>query len=143
MLKDPNHEGLLAITMKVLHAHLNLFKLFTYFLIALAFSLTFGITLSLFSDSFLSLHHLQTSEKLSTTPPPSNEDLGIKNYIRNRNLKREIAMRDEELMWRASMATKSRKNGVPKVAFLFLVKGSLPLAPLWEEFFKGDRKSVV
>ena len=26
---------------------------------------------------------------------------------------------------------------VPKVAFMFLAKGSLPLAPLWELFFKG------
>lgn len=26
---------------------------------------------------------------------------------------------------------------VPKVAFMFLTKGPLPLSPLWEKFFKG------
>lgn len=26
---------------------------------------------------------------------------------------------------------------VPKVAFMFLTKGAIPLGPLWEKFFKG------
>ncbi|KAK4280788.1 hypothetical protein QN277_012364 [Acacia crassicarpa] len=30
----------------------------------------------------------------------------------------------------------------PKVAFMFLTKGPLPLAPLWEEFFKGIHKDL-
>ncbi|KAL3500661.1 hypothetical protein ACH5RR_039754 [Cinchona calisaya] len=50
------------------------------------------------------------------------------------------SMSDEELFWRASLAPRINKypfNRVPKIAFMFLTKGPLPLAPLWERFFKG------
>lgn len=50
------------------------------------------------------------------------------------------SMSDEELFWRASLTPQIKKypfNRVPKIAFMFLTKGSLPLAPLWERFFKG------
>ncbi|KAL7121963.1 hypothetical protein ACP275_01G016500 [Erythranthe tilingii] len=49
-------------------------------------------------------------------------------------------MSDEELFWRASFVPRLKKypfKRVPKVAFMFLTKGPLPLAPLWERFFKG------
>lgn len=49
-------------------------------------------------------------------------------------------MTDEELMWRASFVPKVEEYPYqyrPKVAFMFLVKGGTPLAPLWERFFKG------
>jgi hypothetical protein len=51
-------------------------------------------------------------------------------------------MTDEELLWAASWRP-TRAGGrypyrrVPKVAFLFLTVGPLPLAPLWERFFAG------
>lgn len=49
-------------------------------------------------------------------------------------------MSDEELFWRATFVPKMKKypfDRVPKIAFMFLTKGPLPLAPLWERFFKG------
>ncbi|KAB1211220.1 hypothetical protein CJ030_MR6G021590 [Morella rubra] len=49
-------------------------------------------------------------------------------------------MSDEELFLRASTVSSEellRRNIVPKVAFMFLTKGPLPLAPLWEKFFQG------
>lgn len=49
-------------------------------------------------------------------------------------------MKDEELFWRASMVPKKEDypyNRVPKVAFMFLTRGPLPLAPLWDKFFQG------
>lgn len=49
-------------------------------------------------------------------------------------------MSDDELMWRASMVPKIEEypyNRKPKVAFMFLTRGRLPLAPPWEKFFKG------
>ncbi|XP_066329964.1 glycosyltransferase BC10-like [Miscanthus floridulus] len=52
----------------------------------------------------------------------------------------EHAMTDEELLWRASFAPWVRGypfRRVPKVAFMFLTRGPLPLAPLWERFFRG------
>jgi len=55
------------------------------------------------------------------------------------------AMADEELLWLASFAPRARgRSGgypfrrVPKVAFMFLAHGPLPLAPLWERFFRGN-----
>ncbi|KAL8140081.1 hypothetical protein V2J09_006102 [Rumex salicifolius] len=54
-------------------------------------------------------------------------------------------MSDEELVWRASMVPKITKfpfRRSPKIAFMFLIKGSLPLAPLWERFFKGQDQSL-
>ncbi|KAL6524029.1 hypothetical protein OROMI_031124 [Orobanche minor] len=49
-------------------------------------------------------------------------------------------MNDKELFWRASFVPRVDKypfERVPKIAFMFLTKGPLPLAPLWERFFKG------
>ncbi|CAA0809030.1 Core-2/I-branching beta-1-6-N-acetylglucosaminyltransferase family protein [Striga hermonthica] len=50
------------------------------------------------------------------------------------------SMSDEELMWRASMTPRVTDypfNRTPKVAFMFLTRERLPLAPLWEMFFRG------
>ncbi|KAM7493391.1 hypothetical protein LguiB_028000 [Lonicera macranthoides] len=49
-------------------------------------------------------------------------------------------MSDSELFWRATLAPRIKKypfRRIPKVAFMFLTKGPLPLAPLWERYFKG------
>ncbi|CAM0954106.1 unnamed protein product [Alopecurus aequalis] len=50
-------------------------------------------------------------------------------------------MSDEELLWAASFEPRRpgpRRPSAPgKVAFLFLTRGPLPLAPLWERFFNG------
>ncbi|PWZ10398.1 hypothetical protein Zm00014a_040169 [Zea mays] len=51
-------------------------------------------------------------------------------------------MTDEELLWWASMTPKVRStpyHRAPKVAFLFLARGDLPLRPLWEKFFAGHQ----
>lgn len=52
-------------------------------------------------------------------------------------------MNDNELFWRASMVPMIEKypfRRTPKIAFMFLTRGPLPLAPLWERFFKGNEK---
>lgn len=52
-------------------------------------------------------------------------------------------MEDPELLWRASMVPNLGGENLPskfktkKIAFMFLVRGPLPLAQLWEMFFKG------
>ncbi|PHT28159.1 hypothetical protein CQW23_32240 [Capsicum baccatum] len=64
--------------------------------------------------------------------------IGLTDYIKPPETMHD--MKDEELIWRASMVPKVRKfpyNRTPKVAFMFLARGTLPLAPLWERFFKG------
>lgn len=50
------------------------------------------------------------------------------------------SMSEEELFWQESMVPRIVKypyNRTPKVAFMYLTKGRLPFAPLWESFFKG------
>ncbi|KAI4331495.1 hypothetical protein MLD38_029681 [Melastoma candidum] len=49
-------------------------------------------------------------------------------------------MDDRELLRMASAAPRTLEKtspNVPKVAFMFLVRGGVPLAPLWDEFFHG------
>lgn len=51
------------------------------------------------------------------------------------------SMSDKELLWRASMVPQVLKcpyNRTPKVAFMFLTRGRLPFAPLWERFFNRN-----
>ncbi|KAJ7967950.1 Core-2/I-branching beta-1,6-N-acetylglucosaminyltransferase family protein [Quillaja saponaria] len=50
------------------------------------------------------------------------------------------SLSDDELFWRASFVPIKREHPyhrVPKVAFMFLTRGPLPMLPLWERFFKG------
>lgn len=67
--------------------------------------------------------------------------LSMDNFLSPKNLTH--GMTDEELFWRASMMPKKAEypyDRVPKVAFMFLTRGPLPLLPLWERFFKGNEK---
>ncbi|PSS07375.1 Choline monooxygenase [Actinidia chinensis var. chinensis] len=50
-------------------------------------------------------------------------------------------MNDTELFWRASFVPRIEEypfERTPKIAFMFLTRGPLPMAPLWERFFKGN-----
>lgn len=73
--------------------------------------------------------------------PCIGESSGLDQWIRPpSNLMH--TMSDEELIWRATLVPGIRKYPFkrnPKVAFMFLTKGPLPLAPLWERFFKGHK----
>ncbi|KAL3538481.1 hypothetical protein ACH5RR_001847 [Cinchona calisaya] len=65
--------------------------------------------------------------------------LSMKRFISPKYLSH--SMSDEELFWRASLVPKKDEfpfDRVPKVAFMFLTRGPLPLLPLWERFFQGQ-----
>jgi Core-2/I-Branching enzyme len=50
------------------------------------------------------------------------------------------SMTDKQLLWRASFMPTMKNypfKRIHKIAFMFLTRGPLPLAPLWEKFFKG------
>ncbi|KAF7032530.1 LOW QUALITY PROTEIN: hypothetical protein CFC21_043692 [Triticum aestivum] len=55
-------------------------------------------------------------------------------------------MSDEELLWAASFEPRAQRRphrrATPKVAFLFLTRGPLPLAPLWERFFNSTGREL-
>ncbi|XP_009615448.3 glycosyltransferase BC10-like [Nicotiana tomentosiformis] len=75
----------------------------------------------------------------SSSNSSSNKSMDLKDFLSPKDLWH--AMNDDELMWRASMVSQVKQypfNRTPKVAFLFLTRGRLPLAPLWEMFFKRN-----
>ncbi|RAL43902.1 unnamed protein product [Cuscuta campestris] len=52
-------------------------------------------------------------------------------------------LNDTELLWRASFVPQVKDypfKRKPRIAFMFLTRGPLPLAPLWEKFFKGNEE---
>lgn len=48
-------------------------------------------------------------------------------------------MSDDELLLRASRVSIEGRNATYKIAFMFLTPGPLPLAPLWDRYFKGHQ----
>lgn len=82
----------------------------------------------------------------SSSPSPQypcmqrcNHSLTLREWVSPTDLSH--SMSDDELMWRASMAPRIVQppfNRTPKIAFMFLTRGRLPLAPFWEMFFKGN-----
>ncbi|KAJ1684930.1 hypothetical protein LUZ63_016320 [Rhynchospora breviuscula] len=91
----------------------------------------FAFALGMVSNPYLQSHHesckpFKTSLNFSL---PAPEPVSLMHN-----------MSEEELLWRASFAPKIShvlSSRVQKIAFLFLTRGDLPLAPFWEEFFKG------
>ncbi|CAM8978797.1 unnamed protein product [Rhodiola kirilowii] len=70
------------------------------------------------------------------------EPLGLERWIRPPT-KLMHSMNETELFWRASLVPQIKEYPfvrTPKIAFMFLTKGPLPFAPLWERFFKGHEK---
>ncbi|KAB2084529.1 hypothetical protein ES319_A05G339600v1 [Gossypium barbadense] len=76
---------------------------------------------------------------LSSPPhPPFNSSEPKTPPVLNDNDTRPHSVTDDrELMRRAASILETSCNPTPKVAFMFLSRGSLPLAPLWEKFFLG------
>lgn len=132
-------------------------QFFNIFSIVLAFAsgLLIGITIITFSLKNLSLnfqfHHLS----LPSLPPPpfsppistSHNETKATIFTPNESkgfsgpTKAMHDMTEEELLWRASMVPRIKElpyKHTPKVAFMFLTKGPVFLAPLWERFFKGN-----
>lgn len=91
----------------------------------------------IFSDSRYSLKENCTIVKSCS----EDECLKIERFIRPINLTH--TMTDSELYWRASMVPFREEypyDRTPKVAFMFLTRGPLPMLPLWERFFKGHEQ---
>uniref|UniRef100_A0A1J3HZV7 Core-2/I-branching beta-1,6-N-acetylglucosaminyltransferase family protein n=1 Tax=Noccaea caerulescens TaxID=107243 RepID=A0A1J3HZV7_NOCCA len=73
--------------------------------------------------------------------PKDRDCWSIDGFVRPENLSHRMS--DDELFWRASMVPVKDEypyDRVPKVAFMFLTRGPLPMLPLWEKFFKGNDK---
>ncbi|KAI5353150.1 PREDICTED: Glycosyl transferase [Prunus dulcis] len=149
------NQNPLNLFSKLFNAQLHILKLLFYFLL-FGGGLTLGMVLSFYlKDISISLQLAQFS--FSTSQSPSNQHtlmpnvkafeanatkphIGLKEYLKPPNVLHD--MDDQELLWRASMIPRIPEypfRRVPKVAFMFLTKGPVLLAPLWEKFFKGHQ----
>ncbi|XP_068648125.1 glycosyltransferase BC10-like [Aristolochia californica] len=114
--------------------------LLKFLLLFLALGLGFSL-LSMYLTRYFGVQNLLATSRPSYRPcfqEPNNLSRWIKPPS---NLMH--SMNDEELFWRASFVPRLKKypfRRVPKVAFMFLTKGPLPLYPLWEEFLKGHER---
>ncbi|GAB2210809.1 hypothetical protein Droror1_Dr00016093 [Drosera rotundifolia] len=133
-------------------ANLNYFYNFLFFTLGLSL----GLAIFAFHDpkallsytlSYSSSSSPQALAPSSLQPPQLTTDgfhCEIRVSMGNHNLMHN--MTDEELISRASnVSFLPQVEGcaeiklVPKLAFMFLTKGPLPLSPLWEMFFKGHQ----
>nr|CAD1842628.1 unnamed protein product [Ananas comosus var. bracteatus] len=130
---------------------------FTSIFLLFALGFAFGIIASFYlkslplpsqtTDHVLSLLSAPPSESLSAVVPQrlspqstavTEERVGLKDFVEPSTVMHD--MTDGELLWRASVAPHIKRTPFqrsPKVAFLFLTRGELPFAPLWEKFFEG------
>ena len=114
------------------------------FLFLFGCGLVTGIVLSSYlKNASFNLHVTQfsVSTTTTTTVPLATFKLprvGLKEHLKVPDVKHD--MDEKELLWRASMTPRIREypfDRVPKVAFMFLTKGPVLMAPLWERFFQG------
>ncbi|KAM5571198.1 glycosyltransferase BC10-like [Rosa sericea] len=143
---------------KLLGSYLQFFHAFH--LVFFFIGLSIGVIISLFCKNFIfklqttsdsvSSFTLPTSTSLLLLPPPPSPaplpllDSGdvVTSDVEAQTLLVHNMDDDLELFWRASFVpriTEFPYNRVPKVAFMFLTKGPIPLAPLWEMFFKDHQ----
>lgn len=103
--------------------------------------LTLGISVvGIHMIKFLKIQHLDPVAPTTVLSMYDHETVSLDSFIRPPSNVWH-SMNDTELLWRASI--EPQRNGypfkrVPKLAFMFLAKGPLPFAPLWEKFFKGN-----
>ncbi|WOH10803.1 hypothetical protein DCAR_0730276 [Daucus carota subsp. sativus] len=115
-------------------------RLLQFFLIFLGM----GIALTIFS-MFMSRHFRFENVVIPVTSskiqPCFKEPNDFKSWIKPPS-KVWHQMNDSQLLWRASFDSQIKLypfKRVPKLAFMFLTRGPLPMAPLWERFFKGHK----
>ncbi|KAJ8560097.1 hypothetical protein K7X08_004155 [Anisodus acutangulus] len=103
-----------------------------------------GIAFSVLSMCMLRFAEVQNVVPMiqSRIQPCYQETNSLENWIRPpSNL--QHSMNDTELLWRASLVPQIKTwpfKRTPKISFMFLTRGPLPLAPLWERFFKGNEE---
>lgn len=113
-------------------------RLLQFFLLFLITGLGFSL-FSFYMTRYFGVQNLVVPLASSTFQPCYQEANSIESWIRPPSNLLHI-MNDTELLWRASFDPQRKDyplRRTPKIAFMFLTKGPLPFAPLWERFFKG------
>uniref|UniRef100_A0A803NZB1 Glycosyl transferase n=1 Tax=Cannabis sativa TaxID=3483 RepID=A0A803NZB1_CANSA len=132
----------LGVTLRINPSRLFPLRLLQFFLVFLALGLGLSV-FSMFTVRYLKVQNFVpvTQTILEQLPVKHcyEEPHSLESWIRPPS-KLMHTMNDSELLWRASLAPRIKTypfKRVPKIAFMFLTKGPLPMAPLWERFFKG------
>uniref|UniRef100_A0A7N0SWG9 Core-2/I-branching beta-1,6-N-acetylglucosaminyltransferase family protein n=1 Tax=Kalanchoe fedtschenkoi TaxID=63787 RepID=A0A7N0SWG9_KALFE len=143
--------------------HLGLLKLVKILSVVVVF--VAGVVIGLGTTSHINLHFMRQADlyfyadNVSAAVAPSVagpvnctlieancesvDCLGMDRFVKPPGLKHSLS--DRELFWRASMEPRVKRYPfarVPKVAFMFLTRGPLPLLPLWERFFEGQDRNL-
>lgn len=138
-MKNNHHQQLSPPLLSSLLPHL--LSRFLLVLLGVSAGVIASSYLDAFRPSHLSFFTATTPLPPPTpTPPPASARVGLRGFLEPGSVMHD--MTDEELLWRASMVPLAGGRPppfrrVPKVAFLFLTRGPLPFAPLWEKFFAG------
>lgn len=148
-MKGSNNQNSLNPVSKHFSTNFQLVRFLSYFLL-LACGVTIGMIISFYLKSCT--FSFQFTQFSLSTPQPlmAKTNISLVNHRHSHEDLKEFLepphvmhdMNDEELLWRASLTPKIQKypfDRVPKVAFLFLVRGSVPLASLWQKFFQGHK----
>lgn len=119
------------------HLPLRLLLLFLWLGVGIVF-----LYISMYTSRYVSVQSVVVSPTQSRILSCVQEPKNIYNWIRPpSSLSHD--MNDTELFWRASFVPKIEQypfKRIPKIAFMFLTRGPLPLARLWDKFFKGNEK---
>lgn len=127
--KDPTTNSIRTNQSRVLPVRLLRFMVFL---------LGVGIVLSIISVRMN--RNLGIRNIVPGTQPCFQEPISLQNLIRPPSNYLHT-MNDSELFWRASLVPQIKEypfKRLPKIAFMFLTRGPLPLSPLWERFFEGN-----
>lgn len=124
---------------RVNHIRYPTMRLLQFFLMFIVF----GLGVSIISMNTIRYFGVRSAapvvSSVNIIQPRLEEPSGIDSWIRApSNLLH--SMSDQELLWRASFVPQVKEypfKRVRKIAFMFLTKGPLPMAPLWQRFFKG------
>ncbi|KAF2301998.1 hypothetical protein GH714_031206 [Hevea brasiliensis] len=134
-LEDGKEPG---ITIRLIQNRPLPLRLLQFFLLFLVLGLGVSI-ISMYTFRYFGIQNVTGVGRSNIFLPCFEAPNDLENWIRPpSNLLHK--MNDTELFWRASFVPRIKEypyRRVPKIAFMFLTKGPLPLAPLWERFFKG------
>lgn len=118
-------------------------RMLQFLLLFLVMCVTFSV-ISVYLIRHFGAENIVAAARLKTNifPCPEENNTSIDRWTKTpSNLLH--TMSDKELFWLASLVPRRKDypfTRVPKIAFMFLTKGPLPLAPLWERFFSGHDK---
>ncbi|CAK9165317.1 unnamed protein product, partial [Ilex paraguariensis] len=127
-----------AITVRGNQSRVLPWRLLQFILLFLGLGIVFSI-ISMYMVRYLRVQNV-VPEVQSSIQPCFQETSDLQSWIKPpSNLLH--TMNDTDLFWRASFVPQIKDfpfERTPKIAFMFLTKGPLPLAPLWEKFLNGN-----